>query len=170
MRIIVSDSSCLIDLRKVALLGPFLSLEYEVIIPDTLFEDELLNFSQHEKLALKQAGMNVVELPGEGVRRAQQLESQFPALSLHDCFACALAERHPGCMLLTGDHRLRTVATRQGIEVHGILWVIDEIHRGGISQPQTLLNALEQFEADPTVHLPVKELRTFIKRYRASIK
>ena len=42
MRIIVSDSSCLIDLRKVGLLDAFLKLPYEFLIPNTLFEDELL--------------------------------------------------------------------------------------------------------------------------------
>src|ERR1035441_3053918 len=36
MRIIVSDGSCLIDLRTAALLGVFLSLPYEILIPNTL--------------------------------------------------------------------------------------------------------------------------------------
>ena len=43
MRIVVSDSSCLIDLRKASLLDAFLKLPYELLIPNTLFEDELLN-------------------------------------------------------------------------------------------------------------------------------
>jgi hypothetical protein len=39
MRIIVSDTSCLIDLRKASLLEGFLKLPYEIVIPDTLFEE-----------------------------------------------------------------------------------------------------------------------------------
>ena len=49
MRIVVSDSSCLIDLRKVSLLEPLLELPYEFIIPNTLFEDELLKFTVAEE-------------------------------------------------------------------------------------------------------------------------
>jgi hypothetical protein len=36
VRIIVSDSSCLIDLRKASLLDVFLRLPYEIVIPNTL--------------------------------------------------------------------------------------------------------------------------------------
>lgn len=103
MRIIVSDSSCLIDLRKVSLLRPFLHLPYEIIIPNTLFEEELLKFSKSETSILLTEGMKVVELPGEGVLRAQHLESRFPALSIHDCFAFALAEQNRGSWCFMGN-------------------------------------------------------------------
>ena len=53
MRIIVSDSSCLIDLRKAALLAAFLQLPYEILIPNTLFEEELLKFTDEEKKLLR---------------------------------------------------------------------------------------------------------------------
>ena len=49
MRIVVSDSSCLIDLRKASLLDVFLRLPYEFLIPNTLFEEELLRFTDEEK-------------------------------------------------------------------------------------------------------------------------
>ena len=49
MRIIVSDSSCLIDLRKASLLQTFLRLPYDILIPNTLFEEELLKFTTEEK-------------------------------------------------------------------------------------------------------------------------
>jgi len=49
MRIVVSDSSCLIDLRKGSLLDAFLKLPYEILIPNTLFEDELLKFTSAQK-------------------------------------------------------------------------------------------------------------------------
>ena len=42
MRIIVSDTSCMIDLRKAALLGAILALPYTLVMPDTLFEEEWL--------------------------------------------------------------------------------------------------------------------------------
>ncbi len=166
MRIIVSDTSCLIDLRKASLLEGFLKLPYEIVIPDTLFEEELLKFSETEKRMLLDGGMKVLELPGEGVLRAQAMASSFPALSLHDCFAFALAERHPGCILLTADGSLRSTAKSHGIEVHGVLWAIDEMGKAASVTTGEIHRALELFASDPSIYrFPSRELRAFIKRY-----
>lgn len=165
MRIVVSDSSCLIDLRKVSLLDALLRLPCEFLIPDTLFEDELLKFTVSQKKALVRAGLKVIDLPGERVLRAQAVIRQAPRLSVHDGFAFALAESHPGCILLTGDGELRNLATQHNMEVHGVLWVIDEIHRHQIEKAKTLLAALRAFSADPTVRLPRREVAASIKRF-----
>lgn len=171
MRIIVSDSSCLIDLRKASLLEAFLGLPYEIVIPDTLFEEELLKFSAAEKALLLEGGLKVVGLPGEGVLRAQEVASRFSALSIHDCFAFTLAERNPGCILLTGDGLLRSVADGNGIEVHGVLWAIDDMHKASTATIVQIVEALELFESNPMIfRLPIRDLRAFIKRYKSSIE
>lgn len=164
MRIIVSDSSCLIDLRKAALLAAFLQLPYEILIPNTLFEEELLRFTEAEK-ALLLGGLKIIDLPGASVLRAQQVVHDLPHLSVHDGFAFALAEANPGCILLTGDGTLRKLAARTRIEVHGVLWVIDEIHRNALAEVRALHAALKLFEGDVTAHLPRRELAAHIKRY-----
>jgi predicted nucleic acid-binding protein len=165
MRIVVSDSSCLIDLRKVSLLDTFLRLPYEFLIPNTLFEEELLKFTSAQKKALVHGGLKVVDLPGERVLRAREVLRKIPQPSVHDGFAFALAESYPGCILLTGDSKLRTLATQHAMEVHGVLWVLDEIHRLSLTSAATLLAALRTFFADPTVRLPRREISVYIKRY-----
>ena len=107
MRIVVSDSSCLIDLRKVSLLDTFLRLPYEFLIPNTRFEEELLKFTAAQNKALIHGGLKIVDLPDERVLRAQEVLRRIPQLSVHDGFAFALAESHPGCILLTGDSKGR---------------------------------------------------------------
>jgi len=165
LRIVVSDASCLIDLRKTRLLEVFLRLPYEWLIPDTLFEEELLKFSPAQKRSLLRGGLKPVELPGEGVERARQIAKQFPHLSIHDGFAFALAESRPGCVLLTGDGPLRAFARRRKIEVHGVLWVVDELHAHKRSTAAVLHTALEALAKDPTVRLPPHELTAYLKRY-----
>jgi predicted nucleic acid-binding protein len=165
MRIVVSDSSCLIDLRKVSLLDALLRLPCEFLIPNTLFEDELLKFSAVQKKAMIRAGLQVIDLPGERVLRAQAVMRQAPRLSVHDGFAFALAESLPGCILLTGDGELRFLAAQHKMEVHGVLWVIDEMHRNRIVKAKALLAALRAFSSDTTVRLPRREVAAFIKRY-----
>lgn len=165
MRIIVSDSSCLIDLRKASLLHAFLRLPYEIVIPDTLFEEELLKFSAAEKATLLQGGLKIVELPAEGVRRAQGLERAYPALSIHDCFAFTLAERTPNSILLSGDGKLRSIAEQHDLEVHGVLWLIEEMHKEATAAEELLVAALELFDQSPAIfRLPRRELRALIKR------
>jgi predicted nucleic acid-binding protein len=166
MRIIVSDTSCLIDLRKAALLATFLRLPFEILIPNTLFEDELLSFTTDEKRGLIEAGLKVVDLPGARVSRARDVIRSQPRLSIHDGFAFALAETHPGCVLLTGDSELRVLAERNLIEVHGILWVCDQLFEGKLSTAGQLHTALSQLAADSAVRLPKRELGAYIRRYQ----
>ena len=167
MRIIVSDSSCLIDLKKASLLGVFLSLPYEILIPNTLFEDELLSFTASEKRMLVQGGLQVVDLPGQQVLRAREVIASRPRLSVHDGFAYALAEMHTGSILLTGDGQLRALATTNKIEVHGVLWVVDEIHRGRLTTVKALHAALSVLVDDPAVRLPKRELTVALERFEA---
>src|ERR1035438_8799199 len=165
MRIVVSDSSCLIDLRKVSMLELLLRLPYEFLIPDTLFEEELLKFTAAQKKALIRGGLKVVDLPGERVLRAQAIVRELPRLSVHDGFAFALAESHPECILLSGDDRLRTLAAKHDIEVHGVLWVIDQLHAHRLTPTDAVLGILRVFMEDATVHLPRREVTSYIKRY-----
>lgn len=167
MRIVVSDSSCLIDLRKASLLDALVRLPYELLIPNTLFDDELLKFTAAQKRALVRGGLQVIDLPGERVTRAVEVSREAPRLSIHDGFAFALAEQHEGCVLLSGDGALRAYAASCAIEVRGVLWVIDELHRHGIVPVGTLLEALALFAADETVRLPTREVAVYIRRYQA---
>jgi predicted nucleic acid-binding protein len=165
MRIVVSDSSCIIDLRKVSLLDIFLKLPYEILIPDLLFEEELLKFTEAQKRALVKGGLKVIDMPGERVLRAQQVIRSNPRLSVHDGFAFSLAESNPGCILLTGDDCLRELALTQKIEVHGFLWIIDEMHHHELHAAEHLCAAVRVLLSDPAVRLPKRELAAFIKRY-----
>ena len=164
MRIIVSDSSCLIDLRKAALLTAFLQLPYEILIPDTLFEEELLRFTDEEK-ALLGSALKIMDLPGDSVLRAQRVVRDLPHLSIHDGFAFALAEDNPGCILLTGDGALRDLAAKHNITVHGVLWVLDELQANSLAGPADILVALRLFADDVTVRLPKRVLIAYIKQY-----
>ena len=67
---------------------------------------------------------------------------------------------------LTRPTELRTVASKHQIEVHGVLWAIDEIHKAETAKVSELLDALALFESDPTIfRLPNRDLKAFIRRY-----
>lgn len=164
MRIIVSDTSCMIDLRKAGLLEAVLRLPHTFVMPDTLFEDEWLCLSEPEKRALRELGLDVRTLPGPLVQRAGRYFNQHARLKLNDCFALVLAEEIGDCILLTGDGPLRGVAAANGIEVHGVLWATDEMEAHGIVPLQVLYDALRLFREDDLVFLPADEVLRRIRR------
>lgn len=88
-------------------------------------------------------------------------------ISIHDAFAFVLAETHPGCILLTGDSALRTLAERSRIEVHGILWVCDQFFEGRLSTAKQLHTALSKLATDSSVRLPKRELAAYLRRFQA---
>ncbi|MCB0637343.1 MAG: hypothetical protein KDC54_12030 [Lewinella sp.] len=166
MRIIISDSSCLIDLHKGGLLRDIFSLPFQFVIPQPLYKDELLSIPEEEKEVMISLGMEVIVLPGEQVGMAQTYYNENRKLKLNDCFALVLAETTEDSILFTADYPLRQLADSKNIETHGILWAIDVLEEHTDVPAQTLLDALLGYERDPLVWLPEEELKTRIKRLR----
>jgi hypothetical protein len=169
MRIIVSDSSCIIDLGKGSLIRAVLQLPYTFVMPDVLFDDELLNFGPVGKDELRVLGFQVVELDPQGTRRAFEHAARYRMLAANDCFALALAEQTTDSILLTGDGFLRKISAEMGIEVHGVLWAIDELERTSLVTARQLYDALNLFEQDSLVFLPKDEIRQRLRRLRRFI-
>ena len=113
---------------------------------------------------LRDGGLELRELPGPAVTRAAAYFNRHSRLMLSDCFALTLAEEIDGSVLLTGDATLREVAEGKGIEVHGVLWVIDELESHGIVPLRRLHDALRLFRADELVFLPEAEIMRRIRR------
>ncbi len=169
MRTIVIDSSCLIDMKKGKLLLSMLKLPYNFQIPEILFKDELLSISSAEKKSLKKHGLEVVNLPGKFVLRAHKHFKQNPKLSLKDCFALVLAEQISDSILLTGDANLRHTASDVRTEVHGVLWIIDEMRNHKIVNISVLYRALSIFKSDEMVFLPEKEIEIRLRSLKREL-
>ena len=67
-------------------------------------------------------------------------------------------------ILLTGDGPLRGVAETNGIEVHGVLWLMDELEVHEVVPARRLYDALRLFHEDDLVFLPADEVRRRIRR------
>ena len=60
MKVIVSDTSVIIDLAKVRLIEPALLLPYEFVVPDIMYEQEWLDLRSYDKKDLVNQGLGVV--------------------------------------------------------------------------------------------------------------
>ena len=114
MKVLVSDSSILIEFSKRELLDRMFELEFELAVPDLLFHEELIDLGAYSRQDLLGFGLKVESLDAEGVEMAIVYQSERPALSLVDSFALALAA-HKGWHLLTEDRTMRSVAESKGI-------------------------------------------------------
>lgn len=61
---------------------------------------------------------------------------------------------------------MRALAETNRMEVHGIIWVIDQIQNMGLAPTEVLLAVLHDSAQDPSVRLPRRELTARIKRYK----
>lgn len=154
MRVIVSDTSCVIDLRKGQLLEAILDLPYTIAMPRPLFDDELLSLKDEEKERLLKGGLEVLDVDGAGVKAARAYRKSFKRLRLYDCFALVVVEKLKSSILLTGDRNLKKVAIDSGVEAHGVLWATDQLYEHKCCSAQTLKNALRSFLGDPLVFVP----------------
>ena len=164
MKVLVSDTSVLIDLERGALLETAFTLPFEFVVPDLLYRQELAEYGGPSLLNL---GLRVEELDGDGVGTALQFRQANPSLSLPDSFALALAQRNSWA-LLSGDGRLRNLAHSEGVTCHGVLWLIDQLFQLGLASGSQLHNSLQMIASHPRCRLPAHEVRERLRAFSAT--
>jgi hypothetical protein len=161
MRILVSDTSVLIDLERGNLLEKAFALPWEFTVPDLLYKRELRD---HGGPALIKLGLRVEGLDDKGVTQALSYQAKASGLSLPDAFALTLAQLH-GWLLLTGDKDLRTLAAAEKVRFHGVLWLLDEMVDTHRVAPRLVHDGLAAIAAHPRCRLPPREIRERLERY-----
>lgn len=170
--IAVSDTNIFIDLIEVGLLDGFFSLPWEIHTTDMIIH-ELKDATQKEK---------VVKYCTEGILYIKDYDAQeMPVLtefyvsqrvtakvSIQDCSVWLHAMKND-CTLLTGDARLKTAATKTGVDVHGIIYVIDElVDKQVISKEMAADKLMELKMSNP--RLPQLEIDRRVKLWRGGKK
>ena len=165
MRVLVSDSSVLIEFSKRAILDKMFELELQFAVPDLLFHEELIDLGAYSRQDLLDFGLRVEPLDSAGVDEAIAYQSKRTALSLVDAFALALARRQ-GWQLLTEDRLMRSVAQSEGIELRDVLWIIDSMLTAGILLKAQVVSVLEAMRDDSRCPVPRRELELRIRQAR----
>lgn len=128
-RLLISDANIIIDMKAGGLLRLMFRFDATFAVPDVLFEEEL----RAEDPELPRLGLTVLELHEETVAYADGLIAKYRRLgaSINDLLALALA-RQEKCPILTGDLLLRTAAQEEGVDMHGTLWLIEQMVNGRV--------------------------------------
>lgn len=155
MRVLVSDTSVLVDLERGALLEAAFDLPFQLTVPDLLYERELKDHGGNELLAL---GLSVSELTDETLQLAVSYTRSNKELSLPDCFALALAKTN-NWTLLTVDAKLRQKASSEEVCCHGVLWLFDRMMEHSVLDSQLLKSGLQAIASHPRCRLPRAEIK-----------
>ncbi|NCC61342.1 MAG: PIN domain-containing protein [Verrucomicrobiae bacterium] len=164
--LVVSDANIFIDLWQIDLLEEFFQLPLKIHTTDYVIDEltkgdiqtKILYYSDHKKLIIQ-------EFDGDESEAISDIYNNQNGLSYTDCSVLFLAQKNE-CKLLTGDNKLNRVATKEGIDVHGLLHVFDllvEEHQ--ILPPQKAVQCLKSLISS-NARLPVEEVESRIKKWQ----
>lgn len=167
MKIVVHDASVLIDLAACEFLGPWFGLGLEMRTTSLVWR-EVNRKNQKARLQryVDEGSLGIEPINAEAMTGVVNLHAEVPSkITLEDASALYIAEKRKA-ILLTGDKGLRQYAADHGIEVHGMLWVIDTLVARGAILPSVAAERLEWLTCQGTCRLPKQDCSQRIKKWR----
>ncbi len=159
MQIIISDASVLIDIEQAELISAMFMLPYQFCVPDILFFEELSE--RHDYLL--EFGLDCRSMNGELIAEAYHLRQQYVRPSVNDLLALVLA-KFEKCQLLTGDKALRELANALGVEIHGTIWLVEQMILHQILSNDVAESAFHKMKEQGS-RLPWDKVHNLLKKY-----
>lgn len=153
-----------IDFHEIGHIDHPFRLDFEYFISRDTFRDEFIK-SESMKISLLGLGLQLADVTDDEFMQAISFQGRYTELSLYDTFALSIAKAR-GWTLLTGDMPLRKAAVKEGVEVHGTIWVYDQLKaQGKVTEDEyeTVIDELIEAVKTGKCRLPMTEL---IKRKR----
>ena len=162
--IAVNDANLLIDLWEVGLIDLFFQLPLSFHTTQLIISE--LDEKQAESLAvyIEQGRLTVRHLTRAEIDNLGSLSVDSRKLSRQDLSVYFYAKELIDCMILTGDNRLRKEAERQGFEVHGILWVFEQLLENNIIDRKLAREQLQNL-MKINLWLPMTECQKYLDRW-----
>jgi predicted nucleic acid-binding protein len=128
-------------------------LPLELIAPDVVIEE----LHTPDGKDLVDLGLQVRELSGQQVLMVLDLAERYARPSRQDLFALVLAKEIKA-VLLTGDGSLREAAERERVQVHGTIWLLDQMVEHEIIDKQERAASLKHM-IESGSRLPCEEIK-----------
>jgi hypothetical protein len=167
MKIAVQDANVLIDLELAGLFDLWFQLGIETHTTD-LIKGELDDGGHVQALAyFKSRQMREHGLSFEELDQVSELEREVGSRAkFNDCSVLFLAMKL-GAMLISGDKPLRKAGQARHVEVHGTLWVMDQLVAAKVMSGDIAAAKLEHLLSLER-YLPAEECQIRLKKWRQS--
>lgn len=156
----VTDANIWIDLHNADLLDAVFALPMTWRTPDIFLRE--VRTVDHDLLTA--LGLDVRTLSGAELNRIANLNARYPRPSPKDLAVLVVADVDDG-IVVTGDGPLRAAADGEGLDVHGVLWILDHLVDATAVTPSRAAAALEAI-VDAGSHLPGTLVQKRLRRWR----
>lgn len=139
----MQDANILIDLELASLLDLWFQIGIETHTTD-LIREELEKGKHTQALAYFESGhVHEHELSWDELAEVARLEIEVSSKAkFNDCSVLYLA-RKIDAMLISGDKPLRKAGEVRNIEIHGTLWIFDQLIDAKLLSPQLAIAKLQ---------------------------
>ena len=156
---LVTDANIWIDLENGGVLEVVFMLSYQWATPDAVVDEEL------GPLGAGVCARGVTALVADEELQAQWEELRLAHRLPSDADLYGLVHaRHLGARLVTGDRDLRHAAESEGVQVSGILWLLDELVTSKLCTGPDAGRALRAM-LDANARLPEAECEQRFRRW-----
>ena len=166
MELISSDTNIWIDFEVSGCLSePFkLNDRYEYLMSSDALMDEVLS-PPELGMKLVKLGVKAVEITEKEYLTACDYGIKYQQLSVYDRIALSIAATR-NIKLLSGDKALRLAAIKESVEVHGTLWLLDELFFSGKIQRDRYVSILREMQRQNgrRIRLPKNELEKRLRQ------
>lgn len=123
MKLLINDANILIDIVKLGLVEAFLSLDFDLHTTDFVFAE--LDDQQQKDISSERLKI-ITTVNQQDFTSIMSLLNAHKGLSFEDCSVWHYTQKLEGT-LITGDGALRKKALQSGLNVKGIIYIIEEI-------------------------------------------
>lgn len=127
MKIIITDTNVFFDVISIKALPEFFALDYEICTTDFVV-NEILQSEQEELINsfIRSRKLSILQLTEDEVEEIRTFKTVrfFKGITDKTVLWKAIKLK---CLLLTGDKKLKKEAEDHNIEVHGSIWVINQL-------------------------------------------
>ena len=153
MKLLINDANILIDIVKLDIVEAFLSLNFDLHTTDFVFAE----LNDHQQATITSGRLKIIKTENQQDFDAiLNLLIAHKGLSFEDCSVWHYTQKLKGT-LITGDAILRKKVTKAGLDVKGIIFILEEIK----NQNKLPVNiCIEKLEALKAINdrLPINEI------------
>ena len=144
MKLIITDTNVLFDVIKIGALAEFFSIDYEICTTVFVIE-EIIPTPQRELVDtfIRTKHLTVFAFSSEEIEAVENFDTErsFKRFTDKSVIWKSLQMK---CPMLTGDRKMREVAEKMGIEVHGSIWIIDVLISKNLISATRAITLFEQ--------------------------
>lgn len=165
MEFVVNDTNIFFDLIYADLLDKFFELEMTVYTTDLIIS-EIVEPEQADLVQgfIREGRLSIENLSFEALSNLFTMQEEHSGLSIEDCSVWYISKQN-NYTLLSGDGLLRRTASKDGVDVKGLLYILDKLVETKIIETNTAADKLE-FLLERGTRLPLNACTIRIEAWR----